>query len=516
KPDPLPEEALNKNAGRMLSAGIIAPFLWAANPIVGAGVHIFSLIHYRGALRSQKRKMAIAGVILCVAGLVLMPIDSIGMGRFKKPYANFYADGPGSLAKTITPTGKESLELTSYVSTKGGFAMHQPKGWTPDENGTEDSQFVFNGPEDGLVEGKPFRPQLNVDSAPAPSLDIKSTQDAVRMLTKSLEEEHPGASLAEERIMLAGGRLDASFLDSAYKDNGADVHILLMVVIKDGIMYFAGSKMPPEKWTRNAETVKDSLRTFHIRQKTYVNEKEKFSMSVPKHWIVVESGKPETPVAFRNALPDTAGGEPFFANINVAVGPAQKNSVQDIYDTVEEVKNALPKVFKNYSIVEDEDHTTAGGQNMHFLGAVFTQQGVVFRNLQLFAVGGNKLYVVTATAPSEVWALYGQVIKDVFETFDIVGPSNLGPFADCIKSKSVVFYGAFDCSHCQAQKKLFGDAASRLPYVECSTPDGKYQTGVCSDRDIKAYPTWEFPDGSRQTGELPLETLSERTGCALP
>jgi thiol-disulfide isomerase/thioredoxin len=35
-------------------------------------------------------------------------------------------------------------------------------------------------------------------------------------------------------------------------------------------------------------------------------------------------------------------------------------------------------------------------------------------------------------------------------------PGELDEFAECLKSKGAVFYGAFWCPHCQDQKKLFG------------------------------------------------------------
>ncbi len=89
-------------------------------------------------------------------------------------------------------------------------------------------------------------------------------------------------------------------------------------------------------------------------------------------------------------------------------------------------------------------------------------------------------------------------------------------FAQCLKDSSTTFYGAFWCPHCNAQKKLFGDAAPLLPYVECSTADGKGQLAVCKDAGVNSYPTWEFPDKSRLTGEIPLATLAEKSGCVLP
>ncbi|OGG63074.1 hypothetical protein A3C21_01340 [Candidatus Kaiserbacteria bacterium RIFCSPHIGHO2_02_FULL_59_21] len=96
------------------------------------------------------------------------------------------------------------------------------------------------------------------------------------------------------------------------------------------------------------------------------------------------------------------------------------------------------------------------------------------------------------------------------------GPGNLDGFAQCLKDKGAVFYGAFWCPHCQKQKAMFGSAAPLLPYVECSTPDGKGQLQVCKDKNVTNYPTWEFADESRLTGERALQELAEKTDCALP
>lgn len=88
--------------------------------------------------------------------------------------------------------------------------------------------------------------------------------------------------------------------------------------------------------------------------------------------------------------------------------------------------------------------------------------------------------------------------------------------ANCLAEKGAKFYGAFWCGHCQNQKEMFGEAEKYLPYVECSTEDGKGQLDVCKEKNIVSYPTWEFSDGSREAGELSLEKLSEKTGCQLP
>ncbi len=88
-------------------------------------------------------------------------------------------------------------------------------------------------------------------------------------------------------------------------------------------------------------------------------------------------------------------------------------------------------------------------------------------------------------------------------------------FAQCISDAGAKFYGAYWCPHCQAQKKLFNNS-KKLPYVECSTPNGQAQTQVCIDAKITGYPTWIFADGSIGDGEQTFEQLADKTKCVLP
>lgn len=99
--------------------------------------------------------------------------------------------------------------------------------------------------------------------------------------------------------------------------------------------------------------------------------------------------------------------------------------------------------------------------------------------------------------------------------FQAKKPGQYDNLAQCIKDSGTTFYGAFWCPHCQATKAMFGKSARLLPYVECSTPDGKSQLPVCTDQGVQGYPTWVFPDGSRLTGEQTLQTLAEKTSCPL-
>lgn len=106
-------------------------------------------------------------------------------------------------------------------------------------------------------------------------------------------------------------------------------------------------------------------------------------------------------------------------------------------------------------------------------------------------------------------------ITGLFFYFEEKKPGKYDDFALCLKEKKVKFYGAFWCPHCQNQKKLFGKSEKYLPYIECSTIDGQGQLEICQKAKIKSYPTWEFTDGKRLTGEISLEELSKRSGCQL-
>jgi hypothetical protein len=97
-------------------------------------------------------------------------------------------------------------------------------------------------------------------------------------------------------------------------------------------------------------------------------------------------------------------------------------------------------------------------------------------------------------------------------------PAKYDGFAQCLKDSGAKFYGAFWCPHCQKQKASFGKSQKYLPYIECSTPDGRGQMQVCKDAGITSYPTWEFNNSTttRLNGEVPLTDLASSTQCALP
>jgi thiol-disulfide isomerase/thioredoxin len=103
-----------------------------------------------------------------------------------------------------------------------------------------------------------------------------------------------------------------------------------------------------------------------------------------------------------------------------------------------------------------------------------------------------------------------------FGIWNASGSGQYDAFAECLADKGAKFYGAYWCPHCEEQKRLFGNSAGKLPYIECSTPDGKEQLPVCDEALVQSYPTWVLANGERLVGPQSLELLSQKTGCALP
>ena len=89
-------------------------------------------------------------------------------------------------------------------------------------------------------------------------------------------------------------------------------------------------------------------------------------------------------------------------------------------------------------------------------------------------------------------------------------------FASCLTDSGAKMYGAFWCSHCSDQKKMFGTSWKLVDYVECDIRGEDGNPELCSFAGITSYPTWIFNDGSRASGLVSFEELSFRTGCLLP
>ncbi|OGC81875.1 MAG: hypothetical protein A2788_01905 [Candidatus Abawacabacteria bacterium RIFCSPHIGHO2_01_FULL_46_8] len=124
-----------------------------------------------------------------------------------------------------------------------------------------------------------------------------------------------------------------------------------------------------------------------------------------------------------------------------------------------------------------------------------------------------KFHLVTGSIIALVFlALFGVGLKSVFSET----PGEYDEFAQCLTDSGTKMYGAYWCPYCQEQKKELGSSWQYINYIECSLPNRAGTTAVCQDAELEGYPTWEFADGSRIPGKVPLAELSKKTGCPLP
>ena len=135
------------------------------------------------------------------------------------------------------------------------------------------------------------------------------------------------------------------------------------------------------------------------------------------------------------------------------------------------------------------------------------------------------------TLPKFSWASYsigavGSVILLIVAIhmhFAGVFDAGAGPEDDYLKGLAehltetgVVFYGAYWCPRCQAQKELFEASVHRVPYQEC-TPNGRNgpRAIACINNRIDAFPTWIIGE-DRFTGVLEIKELAARSDYVGP
>lgn len=92
---------------------------------------------------------------------------------------------------------------------------------------------------------------------------------------------------------------------------------------------------------------------------------------------------------------------------------------------------------------------------------------------------------------------------------------DLVEFAKRLADSGTQFFGAHWCPACTEQKELFADGKDNLPFIEVTNPD-RTLNSIGSANNITQFPTWVFPDQSRETGVLSLQELSQRSGVAIP
>jgi len=111
------------------------------------------------------------------------------------------------------------------------------------------------------------------------------------------------------------------------------------------------------------------------------------------------------------------------------------------------------------------------------------------------------------------------ILYAVPKIFNLTGQAvyggNLDRFIQCLSDSNVKMYGAYWCSHCQNQKKLFENNPNFISeiYIECYSGGENSQSSLCAQKDIRGYPTWEI-NNQLYPGEKTFQQLADLSGCS--
>lgn len=115
-------------------------------------------------------------------------------------------------------------------------------------------------------------------------------------------------------------------------------------------------------------------------------------------------------------------------------------------------------------------------------------------------------FAVTAVTITGSLVLYG-----IQSQAAVVNQSFAGRLANHLQQINAKMYGAYTCPFCRKQKELFGQAADRVPYIECAPNFPNAQPELCRQKNIEGYPTWEIK-GSMYSGLRSLNELADLSG----
>lgn len=130
----------------------------------------------------------------------------------------------------------------------------------------------------------------------------------------------------------------------------------------------------------------------------------------------------------------------------------------------------------------------------------------------------NKFTVVIVIVIVALLVLIVSVAKTSDKIADGGRSEEMDNFNQCLVDSGAKYYGAAWCPNCANQSKLLGYTKPSTPptYIECSLVRGNPLAPVCQEVGIRAFPTWDFTDGTRLEGTQSLETLATQTSCPLP
>lgn len=142
----------------------------------------------------------------------------------------------------------------------------------------------------------------------------------------------------------------------------------------------------------------------------------RFTLVPPADWTVDTSGAQGTSVVFRDPELTSSEVGVFSANVHVRVEAADADMATTIGTSRQELLG-----LADYDSTVDEPFTLADGTPAYMFGGTFTDRASDFRlrNLQLLAVSGGSMIVVTGTALVGTWSDYASTFDATLRTLTV-------------------------------------------------------------------------------------------------
>jgi len=115
-----------------------------------------------------------------------------------------------------------------------------------------------------------------------------------------------------------------------------------------------------------------------------------------------------------------------------------------------------------------------------------------------------------------VFCLSAILLLGAFASAQQAQRDKVDSFAKCLTRKNATMYGNLLCSHCDDQRKMFGESFKFIHYVECSQTGTPQDVNTCKISQVRYTPTWILGNGERLVGVQTFKQLGEKTGCPLP
>ena len=259
-----------KKAGWSMMYGIVSIPIWFLNPYAGILVQVYAMYIGYKALASEKKKLALAGIIVSGAGLLIMTFIFLSIGRFSNPpKANFFGGVSTVSDLKATPIGTETLEMDPYLSSKWHFSIHPPKNWVPDDkNPDKGFQLVFRGPEGASTNSKSFSPEIKLGLAPAESLNVSDSGGAMVAMEKLFKTQYKDVKIIDDGTEnLLGGHVSSSYIEATYtNDSHILTHTFVVMALRSNLLYMIGADLPDAQWNKYEKVIRDSVSTFDFPQ----------------------------------------------------------------------------------------------------------------------------------------------------------------------------------------------------------------------------------------------------------